>query len=481
MSVRIHHAASLPFALTTALLLALGAPLHSQVADTTAEAAATGEAAATELADDLDTTVRADLEGTVGTGLIAGVVVGGELDFLQSWGLASEGGDSLQVNATFAFPGLTEVLVAMTTRALGAGGMLDPAAPLATVVPEVSERLGEVTLDQLLTHTSGLVDDVIPADADIEAHLLALDDDDFVAAPGEVYSASRYSYPLAVLVLERLLNMSFPDIATQAVLTPLGMVSSTFDPAVAQQQNLATGYTTTQAAGRTVVEPEATLQGLPVLYTTTPDVLQLAAAWMSGGIRGSDPLVAGGEEAARLDPSRRLGDGVIVDVEALTPQAWLTRFAAGFGTTIHMYPASEAALFVMSNGPLPRNSVVWIRQRIAEAVGDVETSMASEGVPVYRSTEPTRMPTGLSDLDEWHGLYRNGPIQMGLRHVDGQLWYFDGRTDLPLRGVGPATFAYVSQDAAVPMQLVEADGERLILFAGKAYRWESADVPASGG
>ncbi|MEK9507389.1 serine hydrolase domain-containing protein [Gemmatimonadota bacterium Y43] len=473
MSVRIPTGGPRFAALIALVGLALSAPLGAQVADSTAQAA-------TDLADELDTVVQADLEGTVGTGMVAGLVVAGELDFLQAWGFDAEGGDSLQVTATFAYPGLTEVLVAMTIRALGAGGMVDPTAPLADLVGGVSDGLGRVTLDQLLTHTSGLADDLLPEGAEGDAHLWALDADDFVAAPGEVYSVSRYSYPLAVRVLERVLNMPFPAIATQAVLTPLGMAGSTFDPAVAQQRDLATGYITTQA-GRTAAEPVASLQGLPVLYTSTPDVLQLLAAWMSGGIRGSDPLVAGAEEAARIDPSRRLGDGVVVDVEALVPQAWITRFDAGFGTTIHMYPASEAALFVMSNGPLPRNSVLWIRQRVAEAVGDVETTMATEGVPVFRSTEPTRMPTGLDDLDEWHGLYRNGPIQLGLRLVDGQLWYFDGRTDLPLQGVGPATFAYVSQGAAVPLQLVEADGERLVLFAGKAYRWETAEIPAAGG
>lgn len=461
------------------LLLALAPglaplPLAAQIADPPAD-----ESTAT-MADDLDSAVRADLDGTVGTGLIAGVVSGGELSLLGSWGLESEGGDSLQVTATFAYPALTEVLVAMTVRALGAGGMVDPTAPLGTLIPEVSDRLGQVTLDQLLTHTSGLVDALIPPAADLDSLLLGLDADDFVAEPDQVYSLSRYSYPLAALVLERVLNVPFPDIVTQAVLTPLGMVGSTFDLATAREADLATGYTTAQG-GRTAVDPVDFEQGLPVLYTTTPDVLQLVAAWMTGGIRGSDPVAAGGEDAARLDPSRRLGDGVVVDVEALVPQAWLTRFAAGFGSTIHLYPDAETALFVLSNGPLPRNSVVWIRQWIAEAVGDLETQMATEGVPVYRSAEPSQMPTGLSDLGDWHGLYRNGGIQMGLRLVDGQLWYFDGRTDLPLQGVGPATFAYVSQGAAVPMRLVETDGQRMILFAGKAYRWESADVPRSGG
>lgn len=427
---------------------------------------------------DIDTLVRADLEGAIATGVTVGVVAGGELDFLQSWGLRAEGGDSLRVTDTFTYPALTEILIAMTIRALGEGGAIDPSAPLSAYLPDIPDALGAVTLDHLLTHTAGLVDDVLP-EAGPE-RLLTLTADDFVAAPGEVYSSSRYSYPLAALVLERVLGLPFAEIATQAVLLPLGMNSSTFDPAAASERRPLTGYTWNGEERRAVAATPSYL-GLPTLHTTTPDVLQLLTAWVTGGIRGSDPVAARGAEAERLDPSFRFSDGVIVDVEALTPQAVLTRFDGGFGTTFHLYPLHETVLFVMSNGPLPRATVLWLRQRVSEAVGDIETRMASEGVPVYRSNESTRAPTGLDDLAVWEGVYRNGPIQLALRHVDGQLHYFDGTTDLPLRGVGPATFAYVTGGGAVPLRLVEVADGRMVLIEGKAYRWESADVPAAGG
>ena len=113
----------------------------------------------------------------------------------------------------------------------------------------------------------------------------------------------------------------------------------------------------------------------------------------------------------------------------------------------------------------------------AAAAPDIETQLATEGVPVYRSNESTRVPTGLDDLAVWHGVYRNGPIRLALRHVGGQLQYHNGTNDYPLQGMGPATFAYVTPTGAVPMRLTEVAGGRVVLIEGKAYRWESGEVP----
>lgn len=428
----------------------------------------------------LDLMIEADLRAAA-TGLVAGVVVNGELDFLDAWGTpSSESIDSLEATAMMAFPGLTEVLVAVTVRALAAGDLIDPAAPLSTYLADATDRLGRVTLDQLLAHTSGLDNAPLQPGADWAAALGELDDRAFVAEPGTVYSASRYSYPLAAQILERMLGMPFSDIATQAVLTPLGMGRSTFDPDTARARGLVTGYVTTQT-GPEAVEPVATWEGLPVLYTAAPDVLQLLSAWMAGGIRGSSPIGTAPPAVPRLDPSRHFGDGVVQDVAALVSQAWVNSQGAGFGTAIHMYPEAEAALFIWSNGETPRNTLFWIRRLLAEAVGDVETSMASQGVRVTRTTDPELRPDGLDDLGEWQGLYRNGAAQLGLRFADDQLWYYDGVRDLPLQGIGPATFAYRGEGGGPPLQLVRVGDQRMVLYGAQAYAWETAEVPVPGG
>lgn len=428
----------------------------------------------------LDVMVETDLRAAA-TGLVAGVVVNGELDFLDAWGTPSvESADSLEATAMMAFPGLTEVLVAVTVRALAGGDLIDPAAPLSSYLADATDRMGRVTLDQLLAHTAGLDDAPLPPGKDWPTALAELNDDAFVAEPGTVYSASRYSYPLAARILERMLGMPFSDIATQAVLTPLGMGRSSFDPDTARARGLVTGYVNTET-GPQAVEAAATWEGLPVLYTAAPDVLQLLSAWMAGGIRGSSPIGMAPPAVPRLDPSRHFGDGVVQDVAALVPQAWVNSQGAGFGTAIHMYPDSETALFVWSNGGIPRNTLFWIRRLLAEAVGDVETSMASQGVRVTRSTDPESRPDGLDDLSEWQGLYRNGAAQLGLRFANDQLWFYDGVRDLPLQGIGPATFAYRGEGGGPPLQLVRVGDQRMVLYGAQAFAWETAEVPQPGG
>lgn len=447
-------------------------------------AAATALAPSTRLAaqaDDttmnLDVMVQTDLRG-LATGVVAGVVVQGELDFLQAWGTPSaESSDSLAVTAMLAFPGLTEILVAMAVRALGAAELVDPSAPLSRYLPEASGRLGRVTLDQLLSHTAGLDDALLPPEQEWDAALADLGDEAFVAEPGEVYSVSRYSYPLAARVLERLVGMPFADLATQAVLTPLAMGRSTFDPDTARARGLATGYVQGEA-GPVAVEPVATFDGLPVLYTSAPDVLQLLSAWMADGIRGSSPVGTAPAAVPRMDASRHFGDGVTQDVASLVPQAWVNHEGAGFGTALHLYPDTETAVFIWSNGPVPRNTLFWIRRLVAEAVGDVETAMASQGVRVTRAVDPEAQPDGLDDLAEWQGLYRNGSALLGLRFAEEQLWFYDGRRNLPLQGIGPATFAYRGTgESGPPLQLLRLGDRRVVIYGDRAFAWESDELP----
>ena len=428
----------------------------------------------------LDEVAIADLTAW-STGLVAGVVVQGELDFLQAWGTPSqESTDSMSTTALLAFPGMSEIILAVTVRALGAAEMLDPDLPLERLVPDVTGRLGQVTLSQLLSHTAGLDNAVLPPETTWAEALDALDDDAFVAEPGEVFSVSRYSYPLAARVLERLVGMPFTEIADQAVLTPLAMSRSTFDLETARERGLVPGYRY-DAAGPVEVDPTETTGGLPVLFTSTPDVLQLLSAWMAGGIRGSSPLGTAPADVPRMDPTRHFGDGITEDVEALVPQASQARDGLGFGTSIQLYPEHETGLFVWANGPVPRGTSVWIHRLVAEAVGDVEMSMASQGIPVRRSVDPNILPDGLDDLAEWQGVYRNGSSLIGLRFTDGQLSFFDGQRDLPLQGVGPATFAYRGAEGrGDSLQLLRLGERRALLFGNVAYAWESAELPSGG-
>jgi CubicO group peptidase (beta-lactamase class C family) len=428
-------------------------------------------------ASSLEAVVAADLQG-MSTAVVAGVVSQGELDFLEAWGtLSAESDDSVGVLTPMAFPAMTEILLAMTVRAFGAAGALDPQAPLSVLLPERGGMLGRVTLEQLLSHTSGLDNAVLAPGEGWDEALAGLDDSAFIAEPGTIFSLSRYSFPLAAQVLERVVGMPFADIATAAVLTPLGMAGSTFDVATAAAAGLAVGYEV-GPSGPGRVAPASVVDGMPVLYTTAPDVLQLLSAWMTEGIRGSSPVGSAPPDVPRLDVARHFGDGVMQDVAALVPQAWVNRVGAGFGTAIHMYPDQETALFIWGNGDVPRGTLNWIRQLVAEAVGDVETSMASQGVRVTRTLDPGLQPDGLDDLSEWAGLYRNGSAYIGLRLVGGQLFYFDGRQDLPLAGIGPATFA---ARGGPPLELLRLGDQRMLMYGNLAYAWETAEVPPPGG
>ena len=219
--------------------------------------------------------------------------------------------------------------------------------------------------------------------------------------------------------------------------------------------------------------------GITLFGHTDNDVFDIS----SEAINGSSSFTIDGwegDDTANLNVTG--ATGVTQDVEALVPQASLSRDDLGFGTSIQLYPDQEAGLFIWANGPVPRGTVVWIHRLLAEAVGDLEMSMASQGIPVRRSVDADAMPDGLDDLSEWQGVYRNGSSLIGLRFADGQLRFFDGQQDLPLQGIGPATFAYRgAQGMGPPLQLLRLGDRLAIIYGNVVYAWESAELPTGEG
>ncbi|MFP4178023.1 MAG: serine hydrolase domain-containing protein [Acholeplasmataceae bacterium] len=104
---------------------------------------------------------------------------------------------------------------------------------LDTRIPAVipSFRHEEVTVEQLLTHTSGLPADIPRAATlkDREDVLLRVFASEIVH-PGRPIVYSDIGFILLGLVIERILNIGLDRAAQRRIFQPLGMVNSTFNP-----------------------------------------------------------------------------------------------------------------------------------------------------------------------------------------------------------------------------------------------------------
>lgn len=420
-------------------------------------------------AQTLDVAVAEDLTSWR-TGFVVALVHRGERQFLEAFGHPPADRDTaLSSDAVFAFPALTEVLVGLTVEALDDAGVVDAGAPLSRYLPSLDSVVGTATLAQLVTHTAGL-DNAARIEGETWARTLdRIDDRALVASPGTVYSKSRHSLPLAARVLERALGRPVTEVATAAILAPLGMTSSTFDLAAARRSGLVAGVERSdevEALARPV-EPRDTVGGLPVLFTTTPDVLRLLSAWMEGRIRGRPPQEVAVAEHPVLGDARRYGGGVWVDRWQGRTRVYRVSSALGTSAGFYLLPDTRTVVFLWAAGEWPRRTAAFVMDRVGEAVG----SSGWQVRPPGRSEAGTERPP--PDPDRWAGTYRNGELIFELRNTDGALTLFDGSRELALRREGETTVVAYLPDgrAAVRLELrTDGDGRRFLYYGNLAYR-----------
>jgi D-alanyl-D-alanine carboxypeptidase len=123
-----------------------------------------------------------------------------------------------------AFGSIGKSFTAIALLQLHEEGWLDLHAPLVTYLPwfEVQSRYGPITIDHLLTHTSGLSGGSdFAVDQRFEAWSARAMQ--VAHAPGERHHYSNLGYKLLGLVLERLERKPYREIIQQRILDPLGM------------------------------------------------------------------------------------------------------------------------------------------------------------------------------------------------------------------------------------------------------------------
>ncbi len=148
----------------------------------------------------------------------------GSKQFVHSFGKAPSG------DAIFLLASITKTMTAAGVMLLADRGELRLSDRVMKFIPEFStgERK-EITIEQLLVHTSGLPDQ-LPENSDLRKRHAPLSD--FVKAaiktpllfpPGTKYKYQSMGLLLAAEIVERITRTPFPDFLAKEVFKPLGM------------------------------------------------------------------------------------------------------------------------------------------------------------------------------------------------------------------------------------------------------------------
>lgn len=196
-----------------------------------------------------DAAVEALMNAESVPGAAVAVVVDGEVVFERGYGVADlEAGRPVTPDTVFGIGSLGKSFTAVAIAQLVAEGRLTLETPAVALLPEL--RLptpfptAEITVEQLLSHTSGLP--VLPVlemslgwaagDGPMDGYddlfrYLATMPERPAGLPGERFSYSNDAFALLGAIVERLAGVSYADYLESHVLAPLGMTRSTLaDP-----------------------------------------------------------------------------------------------------------------------------------------------------------------------------------------------------------------------------------------------------------
>jgi CubicO group peptidase (beta-lactamase class C family) len=237
-------------------------------------------------------------------------------------------------------------------------GKLGYDLPVRDILPEMPRASQQVTIRNLLNHTSGILDyeDLIPDtqtvqvhDADVLSLLSARDSMNF--APGTHYRYSNSGYCLLALVVERVSGMPFPRFLHERIFAPLGMTSS-----VAHQDGVDTvpyrAYGFTPDSGRFLPTDQsvtsATL-GDGGVYTSALDLVRWDQALYPGGLLDSATLVQATTPPALPSDSTQYGFGWFIDAYRGVRRWRHTGETSGFRNAIQRFPDRRFTVIILTN------------------------------------------------------------------------------------------------------------------------------------
>ncbi|MDE3723773.1 serine hydrolase [Nocardiopsis sp. N85] len=287
--------------ITVSLATALVVPAPSPAfASPGAETPLTAEAVDAYVADYLDATPL--------PGAAVAVTRGTEVVRAGGYGVDSRGGP-MSARTPMGTASVGKAFTAVTVMGLVEDGAIALDDPVVARLPEFAvddPRGDEITVRQLLTHTSGMSDVGFreksePTPGDPEGAVARLSDAALVADPGAEEHYHNPNYHVLARMVEVVEGRPFAEVLDERVPVPLGMVDTvTVDTAEEVfTAGVASGHVSVLGRAVALPEPEGYVNGSGGMVSTADDMARWLIAQYSGGAGpdGGRVLSPGGWEA----------------------------------------------------------------------------------------------------------------------------------------------------------------------------------------
>lgn len=171
-------------------------------------------------------------------GMSVAVVHDGKTVYARAFGVKDiETGDAMTTDAQFHWASVTKPFVATAIVQLVEDGKIDLDKPVVEYLPYfklADDRYREITVRQMLSHSSGMPDvsgyewhKPQYDDGALERYVRSIADKELIAAPGEKTQYSNMAYEVLGDVIAKVSGVSFEEYVAANILAPLKMKDST--------------------------------------------------------------------------------------------------------------------------------------------------------------------------------------------------------------------------------------------------------------
>lgn len=310
---------------------------------------------ASAVREEMDAYLRAarDVWGFRGAALVS---YDGKVILAKGYGSAdTEFAEPNHPDTRFYIGSITKQFTAAAVMLLAERGLLTLGDPVGVLLPEyANSHFGEVTVHQLLSHTSGIADYTrIPeillrrTSAISPTELLGtIEDQPLRFEPGTDFAYSNTNYLILGAIVERVAGQSYEAFLHQNIFNPLGMKDSGYGRREIGMPDRALGYTlgpegVPVAAARVDL---SVLHTAGALYSSVLDMHRWDSALYTEGVLSHDAV------KRMITPVREgYAYGWVVDTLYGRVRTYHGGFLDGFNTTFERWTDDRLCVIVFSN------------------------------------------------------------------------------------------------------------------------------------
>jgi CubicO group peptidase (beta-lactamase class C family) len=305
------------------------------------------------------------------------VIQNGKIIFTHGYGLANlEENTPCRTNTNFRLASVTKQFTAMSVLILAERKQLSLEERLTDFFPEFPAYGRQITVRQLLTHTSGLADyeDLIPKgteipvlDRDVLRILMKQQKTDF--PPGSKYRYSNSAYSLLALIVEARSGSTFAQFLKQNIFVPLEMNHTlAYEQGLSIVPNRAIGYSSkSNTFERTDQSLTSSVLGDGGIYSSVTDLAKWDQSLYTTKLVSRKMLeLAFTPGPVTEHPATGYGFGWFIGQYRGLKEIWHSGNSLGFTTRIARFPEKKFTVIILTNrneaklADLPHQIADWV-------------------------------------------------------------------------------------------------------------------------